>query len=196
MENLIYSKKKAWFEEELSNVPENAIAFIGDTKEIYAQGEYFGGNPEANVGAVDTDDFVEEPDLAKYLTTKPQSFTDEEKQQVKDNLGINAEDFDLSDYAKKITVVDHGTEDVEIEIGPNVLHKWGEVATLTITLATPENQTEYNEYMFEFLSGATATTLSLPDTVEWVEKPSIEPNYIYQISIVNNVGVFISAYNL
>ena len=48
-----------------------------------------GGNSEANVGAVDTDDFVEEPDLAKYLTTKPQSFTDEEKQQVKDNLGIS-----------------------------------------------------------------------------------------------------------
>lgn len=43
MNNLIYSKKKTWFEEELNNIPENAIAFIGDTKEIYAQGQYFGG---------------------------------------------------------------------------------------------------------------------------------------------------------
>lgn len=50
MENLIYSKKKAWFEEELSNVPENAIAFIGDTKQIYAQGQYFGIEEAPNDG--------------------------------------------------------------------------------------------------------------------------------------------------
>lgn len=164
-----------------------------------------GGNSEANVGAVDTDDFVEEPDLAKYLTTKPQSFTDEEKQQVKDNLGISAEDFDLSDYAtkeelkgkedKKI-LIDHGTDDTTYALTPNVFHKWGEVANLSLTLAEPSDSTVYNEYMFEFVSGSTATTLSLPDTIQWVSTPSVEANTTYQCSIVNNVGIIVSSYNL
>lgn len=46
LENLIYSQKKSLLTKELEagNVPENAIAFIGDTKEIYAQGQYFGGS--------------------------------------------------------------------------------------------------------------------------------------------------------
>ena len=45
LENLIYTNKKSLLTKELEagNVPENAIAFIGDTKEIYAQGQYFGG---------------------------------------------------------------------------------------------------------------------------------------------------------
>ena len=45
LENLIYSQKKSLLTKELEagNVPENAIAFIGDTKEVYAQGQYFGG---------------------------------------------------------------------------------------------------------------------------------------------------------
>jgi hypothetical protein len=164
-----------------------------------------GGNSEANVGAVDTDDFVEEPDLAKYLTTKPQSFTDEEKQQVKDNLGIGAEDFDLSDFATKEelkgkedkkVLIDHGTDDTTYALTPNVFHKWGEVANLSLTLAEPSDSTVYNEYMFEFISGSTATTLSLPDTIQWVSTPSVEANTTYQCSIVNNVGIIVSSYNL
>lgn len=156
------------------------------------------GNSEANVGAVDTDDFVEEPDLAKYLTTKPQSFTDEEKQQVKDNLGISAEDFDLSDYATKEelkgkedkkVLIDHGTDDTTYALTPNVFHVWYDVASLSLTLAEPSDSTVYNEYMFEFISGQTATVLTLPDTVKWVSTPSIDPKKTYQVSIVNNIGL-------
>lgn len=46
LENLIYTNKKSLLTKELEagNVPENAIAFIGDTKEIYAQGQYFAGS--------------------------------------------------------------------------------------------------------------------------------------------------------
>lgn len=45
LENLIYSQKKSLLTKELEagNVPENAIAFIGDTDQIYTQGRYFGG---------------------------------------------------------------------------------------------------------------------------------------------------------
>lgn len=45
LENFIFSDSKALFlqELEIGNVPEDAIAFIADTKEIYTHGTYFGG---------------------------------------------------------------------------------------------------------------------------------------------------------
>ena len=50
--------------------------------------------------------------------------------------------------------------------------------------------------MFEFVSGETATTLTLPDTIKWAETPSIEANKIYQCSIVNNVGLIVGVDNV
>lgn len=73
-------------------------------------------------------------------------------------------------------------------IQPDVLNKWGEVATLTIDLA--EGAAGYaHEYCIEFVSGETATTLSLPETVKFPDEPTIEANMRYQISIVNNIAL-------
>lgn len=80
--------------------------------------------------------------------------------------------------------VNHGTSDTTFELTPNVLHKWGEVANLNLTLAYGTDGV-VNEYMFAFTSGATATQLTLPSTVQGV--PVIEPNTTYQISIINNL---------
>lgn len=74
-------------------------------------------------------------------------------------------------------------------ISPGCLNVWGEVSSLSITLATPTDNTIMNEYMIQFTSGTTATTLTLPATIKWVQEPSIETNATYQISIVNNLGV-------
>jgi hypothetical protein len=76
-----------------------------------------------------------------------------------------------------------------LEIQPNVLNVWGEVAELTITLATPNDTSIVNEYMVQFASGATATTLVLPDIIQWLSEPTINPNATYQLSIVNNLAV-------
>lgn len=77
----------------------------------------------------------------------------------------------------------------EYTIKPNKFYIWDEVSSLTITLE-PEIPNVVNEYMFQFTSGDTATTLSLPSYIKWVndEIPIIEPNYIYQISILNGLG--------
>lgn len=75
------------------------------------------------------------------------------------------------------------------EIQPNVYYRFGEVATLTITLAAAADDAYTNEYIFEFISGATATTLTLPDTIKWVAEPSIEASKTYQVSIMNGIGV-------
>ena len=89
----------------------------------------------------------------------------------------------------KIPVVNHGTSDTTFTLTPNVYHIWGTVTSLTLTLGTATGY--YDEYMFEFESGTTATTLSLPSTIKWQDNPTVEPNKIYQVSIVNNLGLMI-----
>lgn len=86
------------------------------------------------------------------------------------------------------TVVDHGTADTTFELTPNVLHRWGEVASLTLTLGE-ETPGMVNEYMFQFTSGATATQLQLPEAVRWNATPEVAANMVYQVSIVDNLAI-------
>lgn len=98
---------------------------------------------------------------------------------------------DISGKMDKIPVQSHGTSSTTLSIAPNVLHKWGTVSKLTITLTAPTNTSVYNEYMIQFSSGSTPTTLSVPSTVKWVSEPKIEANKTYQISIVDNIGLIV-----
>jgi hypothetical protein len=93
----------------------------------------------------------------------------------------------LDRVEKTNKVVDQSATTATIQ--PNVLNVWGDVATLDITLATPSDTSIVNEYMVQFTSGATATTLILPDTIQWLSEPTIKPNATYQISIINNLAV-------
>lgn len=47
-----------------------------------------------------------------------------------------------------------------------------------------------HEYLFQFTSGATATTLSLPSDLKWANDtpPTIKPNMIYQVSILKGLA--------
>ena len=83
--------------------------------------------------------------------------------------------------------------DATAELLPNTFYKWGEIAALSITLATPTNEAITNEYCFEFVSGETATTLTVPDTIRWAQEPSIEAGKTYQVSILNKIGVIVGA---
>ena len=82
------------------------------------------------------------------------------------------------------------------EIQPNKFYKFGEVSSLNITLAAITDTSVLNEYMFEFTSGSTATTLTLPNTIRWLETPSIEANKTYQCSIVNDIGILVGVANV
>lgn len=90
---------------------------------------------------------------------------------------------------QNIPVIDHGTGDTTFVLTPNIFHKWGTVTSLTITLAAPVDTTVANYYMFEFTSGSTATTLSLPSAITWASDVSIEANKTYQVSILNGCGI-------
>lgn len=109
------------------------------------------------------------------------SFVQQGVDDIKDNLNLKAAPFFIKDES--------GSTEVSFIIQPNYKYLFGERSTLTITLGEITNQDIVNHYMFEFTSGSTATTLSLPASIKWTTEPSIKPNKIYQVSIENNLGV-------
>lgn len=74
--------------------------------------------------------------------------------------------------------------DTAVELEPNKLYIFPEMAELTITLAEPSDTSIVSEYHFVFQSGATATTLSIPDAIKIPSGFSVDVNKIYEISIL------------
>ena len=73
-----------------------------------------------------------------------------------------------------------------VTLQPNVLYVFPEMASLTVTLAEPDNSNVANEYHFFFTSGQTATTLTLNDVLS--DAYSIEANMKYEVSILEGVA--------
>jgi len=71
------------------------------------------------------------------------------------------------------------------ELQPNIFYVWGEMASLTITLATASEP--FPEYLFKFTSGATATVLTLPVT-EIMSDVTIEANKTYEVNILDGIA--------
>ena len=126
-------------------------------------------------------------------------FTPDTHQIIKDGVNyggsITAEEMqgtpDGDITLRAVTYIQDRTNsaDTSFTLAPNYKYLFGERESLTITLEEITDSTIVNHYMFEFTSGSTATTLSLPSNVKWTTTPSIKPNKIYQISIENNLGV-------
>ena len=85
-----------------------------------------------------------------------------------------------------------GMTEAAAELLPNTYYRWGEVTALTVTLGA-EIAGITNEYCFEFVSGETATELTVPGDIKWVQEPSIEAGKTYQVSILNGIGVIAGA---
>ena len=86
-----------------------------------------------------------------------------------------------------ITQVDHGASDTTFELPPNQYHTWGEVSSLTLTLGSGTDG-QANGYWFSFDSGATATTLSLPESIK--TDIVVEANTHYECIIIGNYMTF------
>ena len=90
--------------------------------------------------------------------------------------------------ADKVPVVNHGTGSTTLAIAPNVFHVWGTVSALNITLTAPTDSSVVNLYSFQFTSGSTQTTLTLPSVVQWPKdnELTVEANTVYEINIRDN----------
>lgn len=102
------------------------------------------------------------------------------------DVGQLATKTELSSKANKVSV-ENVSENTK-ELQPNKYYIFGEMETLTLTLAAGE-ENKLSEYMFEFTSGTTPTTLTLPESVKWMGNNTIEASKTYQVSIVNNIAV-------
>ena len=79
-----------------------------------------------------------------------------------------------------------------INLAPNIYYKKINVSpSLIITFENVTNNNMVNEYFIEFKTSDSGTSVSLPNTIKWVngEMPIFENNYTYHISIVDNYGV-------
>ena len=85
--------------------------------------------------------------------------------------------------------VNHGTSDTTFTLTPNTFHVWDEVAALDLSLGD-ETSGVANEFVFQFTSGTTPTTLILPDNIKWANDntPTIAENKIYQVSVLKGLG--------
>lgn len=85
--------------------------------------------------------------------------------------------------------VNHGTSDTTFTLTPNTFHIWDEVGSLTLTFGAEQSGVA-NEFVFQFASGSTATTLTLPDGIKWANDaaPTIAENMIYQVSILKGLA--------
>jgi hypothetical protein len=72
---------------------------------------------------------------------------------------------------------------------PNVKYNFGEVATLTVEF-DESNTNSQSEFVFTFTSGATPTVLTLPSSVQWANELTVEANKRYEVSIVDNIGLW------
>lgn len=80
--------------------------------------------------------------------------------------------------------VEKAASDTTVELEPNKLYVFPEMASLTYTLAAPADTSIANEYHFVFRSGATATELVHPTGVSVPDSFTVESNRIYEISIL------------
>lgn len=78
------------------------------------------------------------------------------------------------------------SSDTAVTLEPNKLYVFPEMASLTVTLAEPDNSNVANEYHFFFTSGQTATTLTLNDVLS--DAYSINANMKYEVSILEGVA--------
>lgn len=95
---------------------------------------------------------------------------------------------DLANKADKVTeVTNSGTGAVSLALdAEKIYHFTGALTSLTITLTAPSSGLDH--YHFDFDSGSTAPTLTLPQTVTMPSGFTVEASKHYEIDILNGYG--------
>ena len=78
-----------------------------------------------------------------------------------------------------------------VTLDPNKFYVFGEEAEIDVSFAAG-TEGQVNEYHFSFVSGTTPTVLSLPVDVIMPDSFSVEADHTYEISVINNKGLYAS----
>lgn len=92
-------------------------------------------------------------------------------------------------------LVSHGTNDTTFTLTPNTYHVWDVVEQLDIALGE-EIEGVVNEFVFQFSTGETPTSLTLPEGLMWAKETnlSLSAYATYKVSIYNGL-ITLSEYN-
>ena len=91
-----------------------------------------------------------------------------------------------ADKVTEVTVAAAGAVSQTLEAG-KWYHFTGALTSLTITLTTPASG-ELAQYHFDFTSGSTAPTVTIPNTVTMPDSFAVEANKRYEVDILDGYG--------
>lgn len=146
---------------------------------------------------------------ANAITYDEQDLTEEQKAQARANIdaestenkvqSLDGNESDETKYPSTKAVYDGihpSIESSQPQNGflPNILYVLGELTgNITFTLATPADATIVNHYYWTFDTGNTAPTITWPNGITWIDgaAPIINSNKHYEISVLNNIGMFV-----
>lgn len=104
---------------------------------------------------------------------------------------INNEDMlHKMDKITEVTVVTDGSVAQALDAG-KMYHFTGTLTALTLTFNTP-SPGDLAQYHFDFISGSTALTPTLPKTVVLPDSFLFEANKRYEVDVLNNYGAVVS----
>lgn len=164
--------------------------------------------PITTVDNVDGMDEIEES-LNQTVRFTEQTLTDEQKSQVRENIGAMSSDYMPTigeDDNNKLLMVQNGqwvatplnvfTNNPVVNgvnaIEPNIYYDFGRVDSLDITLVEADD-TIMNEYCFEFTPSERFTTLKITPQPRWAMPIQIVPGKVHQASILRGIGVMVCA---
>ena len=178
----------------------NGTSLLGSGDIVISGGSSSGGNVEAITYS--HEELFDRPVRdAKDLTTGELVYFTGDARYIMADGGILADVLDdirslIGASASAYPKIYHDSSETEMAILPNQFHIWDEVSELTV-YPIPENTGYAEEFLFQFTSGSTPTTLTIPDGINWADSvnTTIEANKVYQISILNGVGSVLSCSN-
>lgn len=116
-------------------------------------------------------------------TTQVRNVTAEGEKQVQ---AVQAKGQEVINSLKITNRVELSETDTTVELEPNKLYVFPEMANLTYELKEPTDKSIVNEYHFVFQSGASPTQVVHPVGVK-IGNFSVEANKIYEVSIMENL---------
>lgn len=95
-----------------------------------------------------------------------------------------------ADKLTEVTISTAGAVTQALDAG-KIYHFTGALTALTITLNAPASG-QLAQYHFDFNSGSTAATLTMPNTVTMPDSFTVEASKRYEVDVLNNYGTVVS----
>ena len=99
-------------------------------------------------------------------------------------------------YVNRTNEIVNENENIIAYIKPNIYYKFPNARVMEINFDSNDdylfNNIGFKNYMFEFTTTNTIGEFSFPSSIKWANgnAPLIETNKTYQVSVINNLGVF------